>query len=107
MYAGYYDKYGAPVNKHESWTDGYRDVEKQLALVSTIQRLHSTGYNTATIIFQCITCYAHCTGEYRESVEGASHMVSVIGISGRTVYLLISIKQLFFINGTIQYVVKQ
>ena len=43
MYAEYFDKYGAPLSMHESWVEGYREVEKQLALVST----------ASTVLFQC------------------------------------------------------
>ena len=32
MLAQYFDKYGAPVDRHHSWSEGYRDVEKQLGL---------------------------------------------------------------------------
>ena len=39
MYAEYFDKYGAPLSMHESWVEGYREVEKQLALVSTASTL--------------------------------------------------------------------
>ena len=31
MSGHYYDKYGAPVDQHESWSEGYRAVEKELS----------------------------------------------------------------------------
>ena len=34
MYAGFFDLYGAPVNLDQSWTQGYKDIENQLKIVS-------------------------------------------------------------------------
>ena len=34
MHGGYFDKYGAPLDAHQSWSEGYRDVENKLFDVS-------------------------------------------------------------------------
>ena len=72
MYAEYFDKYGAPLSMHESWVEGYREVEKQLALVST----------ASTVLFQCSNICAGAISFGNRPFK--CFLYKALGISGHT-----------------------